>query len=47
MIDQKKVALIEYINPTVKTICQIKMVMGKKKFVLISLNELKTQLNNL
>jgi len=47
MINQKKVALIKITNPIPLTIIQVQIVGGKKKFVVITLTDLKQQLFNL
>lgn len=47
MIVKKNIALMEFVDPSFQTFVQIQIVNGKKKFVLISLAELKQQLENL
>jgi hypothetical protein len=47
MIKKKTVSLIEVSSPTLKTILQVQIIDRKKSFIMISLTDLKQQLNNL
>jgi hypothetical protein len=47
MINITKVALVSVTSTIFKYTLQVKLINGQKKFVWISLSELKTQLNNL